>query len=468
MMKRTKLALIAVLIPAALLLSTMSAIAADPFENLAAATALLAEIETGTILFESNSNTRHPADSLTKAMTILLAVIECENETEAPGDLVVMTETAHFDINTRSTTQNIRPGEEMMLIDLMYCAFVGNANEACNMIAEYISGSINDFITQMNAYAVSLGCLNTNFSTTHGQYNENQYTTAYDMFLIFREAMKHQFFAEIAGTYRYDTAATNRSATRRLASSNSLFISNNKYYYRPCTAGIASATFEGGYSLVSAAETNGLSLIAIVLGSDAYMHPDESVDLRNLTESRRLYEWGFSQFSWRIVLSSTDLIDKAPIINGAGADYVNLRPESSITALLDNDVLPEEFIRTITIYPLVSGEPLYAPIDSGEVLGEVTVVRNGINYGTVLLIANTSIELHRIAHMKMLILNMLKSKTARFIIWILVMLLLGYIALVIRHNMIRQKRLQEAAEIRARLMAERESEERERDRWSWE
>ncbi|MCL2044791.1 MAG: serine hydrolase [Oscillospiraceae bacterium] len=458
---------LAIIISSAMLISTVPSVpakAVDSFENLAAQTALLVEISTGTVLFEQNMNTRHPSDSLSKIMTLLLAVMAIDNGSVSIGDLVVMTDSANFDINTRSTTQNIRTGEEMYLLDLMYCAFVGNGNEACNLIAEHVSGNIDAFISLMNAIAVELGCKNTNFTTTHGQYNENQYTSAYDQFLIFRKALSYPLFAEIAGTYRYDTAATNRAVSRRLISSNTLFISTSKYYYRPCTAGIASATYEGGYSLVSLAESNGLSLVAVVLGSDALTNPDESVDLRNLSESMRLYEWGFSQFSWRTVLSSSDLVDKAPVTNGAGADFVNLRPQSSIVALLDNEVPLEEFVRSVTIYSVANNETLFAPISSGDILGEVTVTRNGVDYGTVLLIANTNVSLHRLEYMKMLLHDMLTATPARFLTWILFMLISSYIALILRYNNVRQKRLKEAKEVRERLREQRETDDRERSR----
>ena len=453
-MVKKKFAIISALIAAVLLAPFSSSMAITPFTGLEATCAILAEPESGTVLFERNADRRHPADALARAMTLLLAVSECENDAIDISRTVEMTETAWFDINSRSTTQNIEPEEEITLQDLMYCAFIGNANEACNLIAEFFAGSVGAFVVMMNEQASALGCKNTRFTNTHGQYSETQYTTAMDQFLIYREAMSHPLFAEISGTYRYTTTGSETVEPRRLTNPNSLLNSTSKYYYRPCTSGLTSETYEGGYSFVAYAESDGLLLISVILGSDVIMFEDQSALMRNLSEASRLLEWGFSSFKWRTVLSQSDLVAKAPIIHGDGADSVNLRPESPIRLLLDNDTPNDEFVRSITIYSVKKGEPLYAPVDSGEVLGEITLTRNGESYGPILLVANTSIALHRFEFIKNQLKEALSSKVARIIIFALSILLVGYIALVVRYNIIRRRRLQRIAEKKRKLIEE--------------
>ena len=421
-------------------------------------------MDTGKILYEYRADRQHPADSLAKVMTLLLAVSACESGKARPNDMVEMTETAYYNIGSTNTTLGIMPGETMTLLDLMYCAFVGNADEACNMVAEHISGSVMAFITEMNALAKELGCINTSFMNTHGQYSQAQYTTARDQFVIYREAMGHQMFVEISGALRYDTKADVDSEPYKLTNLNTLLNLNSKYYYKPCSSGAVSATFEGGYSFVSYAEADGLSLISVILGSDTIVFEDESAEMRNLTEARRLFEWGFSQFSWRTIVSpDKPPVGKAPVTHGAGADFVNLRPETTITMLLDNDIRDEDFIRTITIYSVKNNEVLYAPITAGEVLGEMTLTRNGENYGTVLLVANTNIDLNRLQYIKMQLTDMLGSRIARLIMWALMMLVLGYVALVIRYNVLRRKRLRRIAEAKKRLVDERRGQDRRDD-----
>ena len=453
-MNTKKVIILIVLIPSLLLFNAKTAKAAAPFRDLVAVSALLIEADSGEILFEYNKTERHPADALAKIMTLMLAAAACSDYYADPREPVVMTESAWFNINSNSATLGILPGEEMTLLDLMYCAFMGS-NEACNLIAEHIAGSVDVFVENMNARAKALGCENTNFTNTHGQYNSNQYTTAMDQYIIFREALSNPLFVEISGVYRYSTESTNMSEPRSLVSTNSLLNTNGKYFYGPCTSGLASATFEGGYSCIAFAEADELSLISVVLGSDIIILEDESTQMRNLTESRRLFEWGFSAFGWRTILSSSELVAKAPVLNGAGADFVNLRPESSIELLLDKDVPLEQFKRTITIYSDEDGEPLTAPVAAGDILGEITLTRSGVLYGPIQLLANTNIELHRLVFIKMQITDVLSSSIARVIITALIVLIVIYIGLVVRYNLVRRKRLRRIKAAKKRLAEER-------------
>ena len=472
-MLRKRITVFTILIPMVLLLIGNTTVAAPVFANPAARAALLIETDTGKILYQHNMDGMRPTDALTKVMTLLIAASACADGTADPSEPVEMTEDAWADITAQSTTRNIKPGEVMSLLDLMYCAFVGSANEACNMIAEHIAGSVEAFVRIMNERARTLGCEGTRYKNPHGQYDFGQYTTAYEQYLIYHEALKYPLFEEISGTQRYTVEATNKSESRRLTTTNSMLNPNSKYYYRNCASGLASAvfdngvtgaTFEGGYSIVAMAETDVLSLITVVLGSDTIMFEDESAEMRNLTESRRLFEWGFNNFSWRAILSINELVAKAPIMHGAGADFVNLRPESEIMELISNTILDEEFTRIITIYSEANGETLYAPVSAGDVLGEVTVSRGGEELGTVKLVANTSIELHRLQYIRMRIDEVLSSTAARIIIWILVVLVVGYAALVIRYNVIRSRRQRRNAEAKKKILEDLKSPEQQQGR----
>lgn len=453
-----------------LALPALPAGAAAPFRDIVAASAMLVEADSGTVLFDHNMNRRHPADGFAKIMTLFLAADACVKDEADGEEPVEMTDSAWLNINANSPTMGISPGEEMPLIDLMYCAYMGGAGEACNLIAEHLAGSVESFVRNMNETAKELGCKNTNFTNANGQYNIYQYTTAMDQFLIFREAMSNPLFAEISGSYRHTVDSTNVSEPRNLVSSNSLLNTGGKYYYGPCTSGLASVTFEGGHSFIAFAESDELSLISIVLGSDVIFLEDESTQMRNLTEARRLFEWGFSQFGWRTVLLSGIPVDKAPILNGDGADSVNLCPETSIRLLLDNDVLDSDFKPEVTIYSVEPGEPLAAPVTAGEVLGEMILTRkvranevvlsgevnNGVvEYGPVLLLANTSVALHRLVFIKMQVLELLSSKPAKITIWVLSALVVLYVALVIRYNVLRQRRLYRIREAKRKLAEER-------------
>ncbi|MDR2570015.1 MAG: hypothetical protein LBD23_06920 [Oscillospiraceae bacterium] len=435
--------------------SSISVTASESFRDLAAKSAILIERDTGIVLFEHNSHIRHPADSLAKVMTLLLASYAVENDEISDNELIVMTESAWEGLDDNDSTMGIVPGEEMTFIDLMYSAYVGNASEACNMLALRIAGSIDAFVGLMNEKAAEFAADNTNFANAHGRFRDSQYTTAYDQFIIFNEAMKSSLFTEVASTFRHITEGSDIIEPRTITGSNSLINQNSKHFFRYCIAGRDSATFEGGYSLVALSVDEGLSLISVILGSDVVIFDDESTDIRSFSETVRLLNWGYTQFSWRDVLKTTDLLEKVPIMHGSGADFVNARPESSLSLLLDNSVPNDAFIREITIFYDEEDNPLIAPVAAGTVLGEVVISRDGVEYAKIALVANTDISLDGFEYMRRQVVAMLSTRIARNVIIVLVALVLLYIALVIRYNIVRANRLRRIRNAKEEIIRER-------------
>jgi len=229
----------------------------------------------------------------------------------------------------------------------------------------------------------------------------------------------------------------------------------SRYYYRYCIAGRDSVTFEGGHSLVAMAEEDGLSLISVDLGSNDAIVEDGSAELRNFMEVLRLFQWGYSNFAWRDVLKTTDLLRRVPILHGSGADFVNARPESSLSLLLNNSVTTESFTRDIIIYSDEADDPLVAPISSGDILGGVTVSRNGIIYATLNLVATTDVNLNGFEHIRRQVIDMLSTPLARNIIIILVLLIVIYALLVIRYNIVRANRLRRIKNAKNDIIKER-------------
>jgi len=345
----------------------------------------------------------------------------------------------------------------------MYSAYVGNANEACNMLALRIAGSTDAFVRMMNEKASEFGAVNTRFINPHGQYDERQVTTAYDQFLIFSEAMKSSLFAEIAGTFRHITEGFDETESRTFSTSNHLLNQSSRYYYRHSVAGRDSVTHpeEGGHSLITMTEEDGLTLITVVLGSNEIMHDDGSVDLNNFTDALRIIMWGYDQFAWRDILKTTDLLARVDVLHGSGADFVNVRPDSGLTLLLNKSIPSETFNIVPVIFSKENGEDIVAPVEAGEILGEVIVYRKQPN-GTEVeiarrdLIANTSISLSGIEYMRGQVVELLSSNIARNIIIVLCLILGLYIALVVRYNIVRANRLRKIKNAKQDIMKERQ------------
>jgi len=442
------------------LFSVFSVGATERFNDLAAEAAILVERDNGTVLFEQNARTPHPADDLAKVMTLLLAAQAVESNEDGfrrfnDHELITMTHNAWDGLSESAISNELQPEDVLPFIDLIYYAYVGNAAEACNMIALHIAGSVEAFVDMMNAKASEFGARSTRFVNTHGQFNENQVTTAYDQYRIFDEAMKSALFSEVAGTFRHITESTEQSEPRTLTSSNFLLNPSSRLYYRHGISGRESATYEGGHSLVSYAEEDGLSLISVILGARVTVHTDGTTELHNFTETLRLFQWGYMNFSWRDILRTTDLLARVPIRHGSGADFVNARPEAALTLLLENSIPNEAFDREITLIYDEEENPLIAPVTAGEIVGEVTVSRNGVVIGAVPLVANTNISLNGFEYMRRQVSALLSTTIARNIMIVLILLVALYVLLVIRYNIVRANRLRRIKNAKNEIIRDR-------------
>ncbi len=467
-----------ILLLAALLTGLLAPAAAaldDPQADSSQSVVLLAERgDNETILYTKNDKERLAPASLTKVMTVLLAVEAVEAGTVKLTDMVTASDMLYYDISGDSSSVYMAIGETMTLENLLYCAMLNSANEACNVIAEYIGGSISNFIEQMNARAAVLGCTDTHFANTHGMPDPDHYTTAWDFSRILREAARHEMFMEISNTITYTVPDTNSSAERRLENTNSLINPTNPLYpgdygYEYARGVKTGHTSEAGYCLATTAEKDGVTLLAVIMKSDAYQLKDGTWYYGHFADAKTLFEWAFSNFSYKEIVRSTEIVAEVGVEMGADAETVAVRPSSSITAFLPNDVSLDAFERTVTIYPTGNGDgtKLLAPVSAGQTVGEISVSLHGEVYGTSPLVTSTSVDLSRMSYMKGELLETLRRPAVVLTFWALVLLLTTYIALVVRYRLKRrayQRRLTNARQLRLDLEADDEPAPRSRPR----
>ena len=453
-MKKTKFILIFLLI--SILFSTISLPASaldDP--EVGAAAIVLVETNTGKVFFSRNADSRIYPASTTKIMTTLLALEAVEAGRCSLDDMVTASENMTYDLIPDGSSAGILVGETMSLHDLLYCAMISSANEACNVIGEYISGSVPSFVDLMNSRAAELGCTGTHFANAHGLPNEDHYSTAWDFYLIAEEAMSHPVFAEICNTAEYTVPATNLSAERTLSNTNGLINPNSYYtgYYYENAAGIKTGyTSAAGYCLISTASKGGLDLMAVVMGGIVTQREDGSNDYGSFSDSIALYEWAFENFSYRTILSSAETITSVPVTMG-DSESVTLRPAESISALLPNDTDLSAFKREVVIYCQRDGEDLQAPVTAGETLGEVRITMDGVTYGTTKLVASGNVELSKMNYIKEQLSETLYSKTVKRIVRILIILFAVYLIIVIIYRIQRIRHLRSVRRAKRRRAA---------------
>ncbi|ABX44276.1 D-alanyl-D-alanine carboxypeptidase family protein [Lachnoclostridium phytofermentans] len=231
--------------------------------------AIVMEASTGLILYEKDIYDKHYPASITKILTTLLAIENCNlNET------MTMSHAAEWDVDFNSSRIGLVEGESLSLKDALYAVMLESANEVSFGVGEHVAkGSMTDFTAMMNARAKELGCVNSNFVNPNGLHDDNHYTCAYDMALISRAAIMLPEFRTITGTRTYTIPATNKNVARPLANHHRFIRKTSNY--DGAIGGKTGGTTEAKTTLVTYAERNGLTLIAVVLHVDTGLHAYE-------------------------------------------------------------------------------------------------------------------------------------------------------------------------------------------------
>ena len=325
--------------------------------------------DTGEILYEKNAHAHNYPASITKVMTCLLTLEAVDRGELSLEQTVTASSALHTGIGEGASTADIKEGEQIRIIDLLYAALIPSANEACNVMAEAVSGDVASFVELMNTRAAELGMEDTHFSNTHGYHDDDHYTSAYDIYLMCREAMKHETFRTIVGSKNYTMPATNLHPEPRIIRSTNALISNFRvagYIYEYATGIKTGSTEESGYCLVSSAKRSGRRLVAVVLGCKG-----NGATVESFSESAKLYNWAYNNFSMRQV-AATDELYRQPVALSKQTDTVMLYPAQSVEAFLPKDAKDEDIRKSVTL----KEDVVNAPITAGQELGTLTITYN--------------------------------------------------------------------------------------------
>ena len=159
-------------------------------------------------------------------------------------------------------------GEQFTVEQLLQLLLVHSANDAANVLAYYVGGSLDSFVSMMNTKLSDLNLDNSHFTNTYGKHEENHYTTAHDLAILMQYCMKNEDFRKIAGSASCSIPATNKYGARSYTSTNEILIPESRNYYPYVIAGKTGFTTPAGECLVSMAYKDGLELIAVVLGGE--------------------------------------------------------------------------------------------------------------------------------------------------------------------------------------------------------
>ena len=329
--------------------------------------AVLIDNKTNRVLYDKNANERMFPASTTKIMTAILVLENCDLD-----ETVTASYDALMSIPEGYVTAEIQGEEQFTVEQLLEMLLVHSANDAANVLAEYVGGSIESFISMMNTKVNELGLTNTHFTNPYGLQEDNHYTTAYDLAEIMQYCIQNDDFRRIAGSVSCSIPATNKSGVRSYTSTNQLILPDSPNYYSYVTVGKTGFTTEAGRCLVSCAYRNDIELTCLILGGT--LSPD-GISSR-FTDSITLYEYGFNHFSLKNIANPGDIITAIEVPNATpSTKSLDLAFVDSIYALVNNSDLDTNYIPEIYLNSDIS-----APIAEGDVLGKAIYTIDGISY----------------------------------------------------------------------------------------
>ena len=325
---------------------------------ISAKSAVLIDGMSGRILYGHNAYEKLPMASTTKIMTGLIA---CES-----GKLKENVKTSAVASGTEGSSLWLKIGETQTLENLTYGLMLKSGNDAAVAIAEYLGGSIDAFSLLMNKRAMGIGAVNTNFKNPHGLDAEEHYTTAYDLALIAREAMKNDTFRKIVSTKNYTIPQEGEKWDRALKNHNKLL-----WQYEGCNGVKTGFTKKCGRCLVSSAERNGMRLICVTLNASD-----------DWNDHKYLLDYGFTNYKGKTVAKKGEKVTEV-LYDDKHKRTVNIIYGDDYAVMVGNNDVITTQIEMKNITP---------PLEKGGSAGVMKIYCNGELIGGTELITDKEIR----------------------------------------------------------------------------
>lgn len=354
----------------------------ESFPETYSPTILLMETKTGKAIYEKNAYTKMYPASTTKIMTAILALENCPDLSEK----ATASYEAVFTVPWDYTNANIQVGEELTINHLINVLMIASANEAANILAEHIAGSVSSFASMMNTKAEEIGCKNTHFVNANGMHNENHYTTAYDLALIGRYAMQNKKFREIVSTTVYTLPATNKydKNDRVFKNTNELIQKDDSdrvdnYYYEYANGIKTGYTSVARSCLVASAKKDDIEYICVILGSDT---TENGLAARYL-DCKNLFDYAFNNYSVKTLHEANSVLKTIKVPKASFiSNNLEVVIEDEISVVVNNATDISSLTPTVEI-----NSGLQAPIAKNSIIGKVTYTVDGNEYSSNLIAA---------------------------------------------------------------------------------
>ena len=343
-------------------------------------TAILVETTTGKILYEKEKDKKRSPASMTKIMTLLLAMEALDNNRINLNDKVTISKKAS---SMGGTQIFVEEGSQVSVLTLLKGIGIASANDAAVAIAEYIGGTEENFVKMMNDRAIELGCKNTSFKNPHGLDQENHYTTAYDMSLMARELLKYPLALKITSTYEdYIEVSGN----------NHWLVNTNKLlrFYAGIDGLKTGYTSKAGYCLTATMEKNDMRLLTVVMN-------EKNKDYRS-EDTIAMLEYGFANFESKRILDKNEYEDNM-IIDNAYNREIKYYLKDNVNIIASKNTKNVKYDLEKNLYKLK------APLKRNSTIGKLKLKYDNKTYYYDLIIKE---DVNKVTYMKVFN-NMLKD-----------------------------------------------------------
>ncbi len=328
---------------------------------------VLIERSSGKVLDEHNSHDRLPIASVTKLMTILITLEEIESGNISLNDQITVSSNAS---GMGGSQIFLDANSKYELSELLKSVIIASANDSSVAIAEYISGSENNFVKTMNEKAHALGMHDTNYANCTGLPSIEGYSSAYDQSILLNKVLDHDLYHQYSSIWMEDFVHPS-GRTTQMTNTNKL-----SRYYDGCLGGKTGSTNQAKYCLAVGAKRGDMELISVILGAD------NSKDRFKLASD--LLNYGFDNFSSFTIFSNNDLINKTIPIKGQNRS-TTLYAEKDFTIVTDKNTTPNFSLN----YNLPTS---LKKVSQGDIVGNVEILVDGVVVETINILSNETHE----------------------------------------------------------------------------
>ena len=334
------------------------------------------------VVAQKNIDERLYPASLTKIVT---AMVTLENVKDVNVKTKMSQAAYDASVGTGAQVAGITVGEELSVDTLLYLTMVHSACDACEVLAEFVGGTKENFVKMMNDWVKKVGCNDTNFTNPSGLHDDNHYTTARDMSKITLAALKNANFVKYSTTTEYEYKGYTLPHTNLM-----LHPGYVTYYYEYAQGIKTGSTEQAEYNVIVKASKDGYNYLAIVMKSPQQKIKNQSYLTKcSFVDAKSLFEWAFDSLKYTTIVAKDEVIGEVSVENGKDADTVAL-----VAANVTNVIVPVGLDKSAVIIEIQEKpSSLQAPVTKGQKVCSANIIYGDEVIASVPLVAAKTVEL---------------------------------------------------------------------------